>query len=418
MEKEILKKLHDSNENKIVVGSINTGKTGNVLVPLVNLMIEDEENFVIVDSKEEYYKIYYDDLKKEKYNIIFLNLRNPYESDSYNIFKYPYMLYNDGEKDKAYDLINQIGKSLFITVDSVDPYWNNMATSIFSGVVLGLFEDADEDEINMSSIYDFFQNDLVMIKKYIISKSNNNLVYQSLIDIVDLPKDTYLSIVSIIKSTIKPFILKTSMCNLMDNTSFDFNKLSNKKTAIFIITKDEDTSNNTLAAILINQLYSLILENKNKLKYNFVLDNFETLSSIYGFIDMLGASLFRDINFYIGVRTIDSIIKKYGSEISHLATFIYMESDSVRIEKNGIVSKTIRGRNVIKKDIYYTDNVLYPTIINNASGSKCFDLQDFLSRKFRNSVDKTLENTTKFLDKGIDKLSSKVDQILNLDKRD
>ena len=62
MKKEILEKMLDSKKNLIVSGDISTGKTLNVLFPLVKEIIDRKESLLILDSKEEYINKYYDDL--------------------------------------------------------------------------------------------------------------------------------------------------------------------------------------------------------------------------------------------------------------------------------------------------------------------------------------------------------------------
>ena len=54
MKKEIENRLYNSKRNLIVTGDILTGKTTNILFPLVDKIINKEESLLMLDSKEEY----------------------------------------------------------------------------------------------------------------------------------------------------------------------------------------------------------------------------------------------------------------------------------------------------------------------------------------------------------------------------
>lgn len=51
MKKEILKEMLNSKKNLIVSGDISSGKTSNVLFPLVEEAINDGQSLLILDSK-------------------------------------------------------------------------------------------------------------------------------------------------------------------------------------------------------------------------------------------------------------------------------------------------------------------------------------------------------------------------------
>ena len=415
MEKELIKKLHDDNTNKIVIGNTYSGKTGNVLFPFVDYMIEKKENILIIDSKEEYYKTYIDELEKLDYEVIVLNFRDASRSSMWNPLEYPYDLYLKGKKDLAIELITKIGKILFNDDSSSDPFWSNSANDFFTGIVLGLFEDAKREEINLSSVFAILNSDkkikdYYLINKYFNLKDKNEPAYLSASGTVFAPKETRASILSVAKQKLKPYVLRYSLTNMLSKNSIDFDKLINKRTAIFIITKDESLDVNLLAPIFINNLFTLILENKSKLGYNFILDNFETLVNVDGLTEMLSSSTYRNIDFYIGCRNYEEFVNSYGKKIENILTKIVMESTGVKIEAHGNSTKAIKGRNLLRKDICF-EEANYPfTDINDYL---IFDLEKFVNNNFILQIDKQIENITKSVDEGIDKTMKKVNEISN-----
>ena len=56
MKKEILEKMLNSKKNLIVSGDISTGKTENVVFPVVEEIINNNQSMLVLDSKEEYIK--------------------------------------------------------------------------------------------------------------------------------------------------------------------------------------------------------------------------------------------------------------------------------------------------------------------------------------------------------------------------
>ena len=81
MKKEILEKLFNHPQNMIIEGNISSGKTTNTLFPIVDKIIEQKENLLILDAREEYLHQYQEKLKENGYQTIIINLREPDKSE-------------------------------------------------------------------------------------------------------------------------------------------------------------------------------------------------------------------------------------------------------------------------------------------------------------------------------------------------
>ena len=87
--------------HNLIIGSTGSGKTECVVKPLVNLLSKKGESMVITDPKGEIYQYCGEYLKKQGYNIVILNFRDPEKGNSWNPLALPYIYYKQGNQDNA-----------------------------------------------------------------------------------------------------------------------------------------------------------------------------------------------------------------------------------------------------------------------------------------------------------------------------
>ena len=71
-------------------------------------IINSGENFIVNDTKEEYYKTFMPTLKENGYKTYLINYKDALNSNGFNPLIVPYKLYKSGNKDLAIDEINNI----------------------------------------------------------------------------------------------------------------------------------------------------------------------------------------------------------------------------------------------------------------------------------------------------------------------
>ena len=138
--------------HNIVVGSTGSGKTQAIVFPLVQSLAKRGESMIITDPKGEIYENTANMLRERGYNIVILNFRNPQNGNAWNPLGLPYTLYKEGNTDKAIELLDDLAKNILYDENSKDPYWENAGADYFSGLALGLFEDAKPEEVNLNSM--------------------------------------------------------------------------------------------------------------------------------------------------------------------------------------------------------------------------------------------------------------------------
>src|SRR5690606_31409155 len=135
----------------LIMGSTGSGKTRRLILPLIKILAKKGESMILTDPKGELYEESASLLMEKGYKIVILNLRNPEKGNAWNPLTLPYKLYKEGS-DKAKELLADLGRSLLHDEKSDDPFWQNSSSDYFTGLSLGMFEDAQEEEINLNSI--------------------------------------------------------------------------------------------------------------------------------------------------------------------------------------------------------------------------------------------------------------------------
>jgi type IV secretion system protein VirD4 len=260
-----------------------------------------------------------DDLKKENYNTVIINLSNPDISDKFNPISLPEKLYKEGKKDAATDILEDIGNYIFCSDTynpSVDPFWKNSATSLFIGLTLYLFEN-NKDNVTLSDISELV-NDFEKIEEYFKSVSRSTKVSMYLQGTVLAPKETKGSIISVFSQSIRLFTTRESLSKLMENTSFELETIQKDKTALFII-PDAKSYARRLVPIIIDECYNAVTTSSdNKRRLNILIDEFESIIRMNDFINMLSLARSYNIRFNIYIKSFLELENTYGKETYEL----------------------------------------------------------------------------------------------------
>ena len=410
----MIDKIYNFNRNLIVDGKLSAGKTTNVMFPLVEKMIDNSESLFILDSKEEYLNKYYNTLKSNDYNVIIINLRNMDKSEGWNPLEYPYQLYKCGDKDGAIEHIERLAKTIYYKSFNEDPFWSMTAGDLFKGLVLSLFEDGKENEINLTSINSMLDKGMNKfgakdyLTEYFNDKNPDSKAYTFASTTVLAPNDTKGGILSVAKQRLRLFIGREKLNVLTNKTTFDFNNVLEKKTAIFFIVKDEETSLSRYATMFINQLYTILVSKKLTNKFNFILDNFDLIKECDNLIDMLSSCISRKMKVCICTRDLEALLEKTDKYLLKL-------SDVLKVDASGIKLISDNGYETIKDNIDEVDVPTYFSEYPKLEESKVniFDLQRFVInnniKKFNLDLDTNDFISTEDLIKSIDKKIAELD---------
>lgn len=316
--------------HNLVIGSTGSGKTETIVKPMVNLLAKKGESMIITDPKGELYKYCASYLKEQGYNIIVLNFRDPQNGNAWNPLTLPYRYYKAGDVDKSTELLDDVALNILSDAKSKDPFWEKSAADYFSGLALGLFIDAKEEEVNLNSIN--FMSTIgeerfatsTYIKEYFNLKGESSSPYIFASNTINAPTDTKGGITSTFRQKIRLFSSREKLSEMLSYSDFDMRKIGTEKTAIFMIIHDEKTTYHSLLTIFIKQCYETMIdvakENGGKLPYrtNFILDEFANMPPLKDVDSMVSAARSRDIRFTFIIQNFSQLNDVYGKEVAEV----------------------------------------------------------------------------------------------------
>lgn len=333
--------VDDGENHTLIVGSSGSGKTQCLMFPIIKILGKKGESIIVTDPKGELYEGTANYLRDHGYKVIIINFRDPSHGSAWNPFHLPYKLYKeslsdrskDWLRDKSIELLEDLASNILRDPNNKDnPFWESSASNYFTGLALGLFEDAKESQININSINYMASigetklgpnNDY--LKEYFRMKGEDSLASINASGIVNAPADTKGGIVSTFKDKIRIFSSREGMSELLSHSDFDLRDIGKEKTALFIKIHDEKTTYHSLATVLVKQIYESLIDVASeqpglKLKYrtNFILDEFANMPALKDVESMISASRSRNIRFTFAIQNFSQLNKTYGKDVAEI----------------------------------------------------------------------------------------------------
>ncbi len=320
--------VDDGEYHSLIIGQSGSGKTTALVDPQVYSLCKHGESMVITDLKGEIYRRHANRLKAKGYKIVVINFRDPREGNAWNPLTIPYRMYKRGKTDKAKELLEDISQNILIDPKNTnDPFWERSAADYFSALALSLFEDAKENEVNITSISNMAtsgeeKNGInTFAKDYFTLKGETSTTYGYAKATVTAPNDTKSSILSVFQSKIRTFSTREELSEMLSYSDFNMEDIGREKTAVFLIVHDEKTTYHSLATIFIKQLYEVLIDvahknPKGELKYrtNFILDEFANMPQLKDVTSMVTAARSRKIRFTFIIQNFAQLDEVYGDK--------------------------------------------------------------------------------------------------------
>lgn len=281
-------KIHRRNLNTLIIGGSGAGKTRFYAKP--NIM-QCNTSFVVLDPKGEIIRDVGNLLVKNGYEVKVLDLINMEKSHCYNPFVY---ITNDNDIQK---LVTNLFKSTTPKgSSSQDPFWDNAASMLLSALIYYLWHEAPEDEQNFDMVLELlsagevredepsYLSPLDILFNRLEERNPYHVALKYYRKYRGSPAKTIQSIQITLAARLEKFNLD-SLSKLTLTDELDLPSIGEKKTALFALIPDNDTSFNFLVSILYTQLFQQLFFIADR-KYNgclpvpvhFVMDEFANVS--------------------------------------------------------------------------------------------------------------------------------------------
>ena len=252
---------HRRNLNTLVIGGSGAGKTRFFGKP--NLM-QCNTSFVILDPKGEQLRDVGNLLEKEGYVIKVVDLINMNRSHCYNPFRYI-----KDDKDVLKLIINLIRNTTPKGSHTNDPFWEKSETALLEALCLYLLHEAPEEEQNFTMVMEMiaaaevkeddeeYQSPLDELFERLEIRNPNSLALKQYKIYKQAAGKTAKSILISVGVRLSAFNLE-SIASLTATDELELDLVGERKTAIFAVIPDNDSTFNFLIGMLYTQLFQML----------------------------------------------------------------------------------------------------------------------------------------------------------------
>ena len=252
---------HRRNLNTLVIGGSGAGKTRFFGKP--NLM-QCNTSFVVLDPKGEQLRDVGNHLEKEGYVIKVVDLINMNRSHCYNPFRYI-----KDDKDVLKLITNLIRNTTPKGSQTNDPFWEKSETALLEALCLYLLHEAPEEEQNFTMVMEMiaaaevkeddeeYQSPLDELFERLEIRNPNSLALKQYKIYKQAAGKTAKSILISVGVRLSAFNLE-SIASLTATDELELDLVGERKTAIFAVIPDNDSTFNFLIGMLYTQLFQML----------------------------------------------------------------------------------------------------------------------------------------------------------------
>ena len=330
----------------MMIGAAGVGKTACFLYPNLEYACASGMSFLSTDTKGDLARNYGDVCKQYGYNVAVIDLRNPVQSDTFNMLSMVNKYMDAYQKSKELSDKAKAEKYAKITAKTIiysgegdaasygqNAFFYDAAEGLLTSVILLVAEYFKPEERHIISVFKMIQD--LLAPSSSDSKSSKKMT-QFQVLMTKLP-DTHKakwfagaalntseqamqSVLSTALSRLNAFLDSEMEQILCFDTAIDAEKFCNTKSALFLIMPEEDNTKYFLISLIVQQLYREMLaiadESNGKLKNRvmFYLDEIGTIPKIDSAEMMFSAGRSRRISIIAIIQSKAQLEKNYGKE--------------------------------------------------------------------------------------------------------
>lgn len=329
---------HRRNLNTLIIGGSGAGKTRFYAKPNV---MQANTSLIILDPKGEIARDEGHLLEEKGYTVKVLDLINMERSYCYNPFVY---LQSDNDVQR---LVTNLFKATTPKgSQSNDPFWDTAASMLLLALVFYLWYEAPEEEQNFPMVMemlragevreddDGYVSPLDLLFNQLEVENKNHIAVKYYRDYRSGSAKTLKSIQVTLASRLEKFNL-SSLSSLTQTDELELETIGEKKTALFAIIPDNDTSFNFLVSMLYTQLFQQLFycaDHKHggrlPVHVHFLMDEFANVSLPDDFDKILSVMRSREVSVSIILQNLAQLKalfeKQWESIVGNCDEFLYL----------------------------------------------------------------------------------------------
>ena len=329
---------HRRNLNTLIIGGSGAGKTRFYAKPNV---MQANTSLIILDPKGEIARDEGHLLEEKGYTVKVLDLINMERSHCYNPFVY---LQTDNDVQR---LVTNLFKATTPKgSQSNDPFWDTAASMLLLALVFYLWYEAPEEEQNFPMVMemlragevreddDSYVSPLDLLFNQLEVEDKNHIAVKYYRDYRSGSAKTLKSIQVTLASRLEKFNL-SSLSALTQTDELELETIGEKKTALFAIIPDNDTSFNFLVSMLYTQLFQQLFycaDHKHggrlPVHVHFLMDEFANVSLPDDFDKILSVMRSREVSVSIILQNLAQLKalfeKQWESIVGNCDEFLYL----------------------------------------------------------------------------------------------
>ena len=347
------------NLNCCVIGGSGSGKSFTVISPAIMNRIAYGESFLVTDTKGDLYKDHARLCEKAGYKVYCFNTVSFKHSDAWNLL-------SDLIEASESDIFNYIDiySNIFIKNTSADPnkegdYWEKNEHDLLRCILHLVCRDRQyEGQRTFQTVMDLINGEEKEIKARLEAATGSvrSAVRSYLSATDDRLRENYRSGLAN-----RLQIFRTpEVSAALSYDGIDFEELVHEKCAIFLITKDSDTTYDAITSLFVTSLYIKLVEisssktyrGKLKKSFWFIIDELCNMAAIMDLSRKISTTRSRRMNFILAIQSVSQLDKKYPrlahNILANCGIIYFLGSDDA--ETNTLVSKRLGTYTQIVKD--------------------------------------------------------------------
>lgn len=377
----------------LIIGATGSGKTTTFINPTIQILSATSagSSMICTDPKGELFQLHSGTLEKRGYKTMVLDLRDPYSSfrwnplgdiyDRYQLYlntgnelykhtddlntydnlelvndpeaygeawyEYDGKAYADNMEllnylrmcrqkiyDEVYEDLNDLIGVICPIESKDDPVWEKGARSVIMAVCLGMLEDSEIPELEMTKEKFCFyninkaignsENEYQVLKDYFKGRPKLSKAVGLSRQVLSAADNTLASYMSIAFDKLSLFN-DEGLCALTASTDIDPASIAKEPVALFLKIPDEKDTRHALAAVFILSIYKALIKYASaredlSLPRNvyFLLDEFGNMPKIDKFDKMITVGRSRKIWFHMVVQSFAQLNNVYGDTVANI----------------------------------------------------------------------------------------------------